>query len=163
MAWKKVLVSGPAGLIPEGVEQECVYEWAQYTTVPAGAMKGRKISEFLFMIPNGTWMAGSPRIRGMIMARMKKQGFTPGVHDLFLALPASGRHGLFTEMKRQGPGKYSEDQRIFALSMMQAGYACMLARGFERASRGILSYLNGNGLPADLVFPVDKKTSGRRK
>lgn len=118
-------------------------------------MEGMKIGQFLFAIPNGAYLNGTPGQRAAQMARLKKAGLKPGVHDLFLSLPASARHGLYVEMKRQGPGRVSAEQVEWAHLMLRAGYAVALCRGFERAQVAILSYLHGSNVPPDLRFPID--------
>lgn len=152
---KSVLVrdGGPS----EEAEQCALIEWADLARVPRGAMAGRKIGEFLFSIPNGAYLSGSPRQRGMQMSRLKKQGLRPGVSDLFLSLPASARHGLYIEMKRPGPGRTSNAQIDFAAKMMQAGYLAALCRGFSYAKAAIESYLDNKGIPAEMQFPIDWK------
>lgn len=155
MSLKKRLDLARAGGETEEHSQQTLVEWAALTRVPKGPMAGRKIGEFLFAIPNGTYLNGTPRQRGAQMARLKKAGLMPGASDLFLALPASARHGLFIEMKRPGPGKTSEEQIEFATRMMQAGYCAALCRGFERAKAAIETYLSGQGVPAEFCFPID--------
>lgn len=118
-------------------------------------MAGRKIGEFLFSIPNGAYLSGTPRQRGAQMARLKRQGLRPGVSDLFLSLPASARHGLYIEMKRPGPGRTSDEQIKFATKMMQAGYLVALCRSYEAAVAAITGYLDNRGLPAELCFQID--------
>lgn len=155
MSLKQKLDFVRGGGATEDHEQRCVIEWAALVKVPRGAMAGRKLGEFLFAIPNGAHLSGSPGQRAAQMARLKKAGLMVGVSDLFLSLPASARHGLYIEMKRIGPGKVSEEQTEFATKMMQAGYCVALCRGFERAKAAIEQYLSGQGVPADLCFPID--------
>lgn len=155
MSLKKRLALVRDGGPSEEGEQRALIEWAALATIPRGAMAGQKIGAFLFSIPNGTYLAGTPRQRGAQMARLKKAGLMPGASDLFLALPASARHGLFIEMKRPGPGKTSEAQIEFATKVMRAGYCAALCRSFERAKEAIEGYLMNRGVPADLCFPID--------
>lgn len=155
MSLKKRLVLVRDGGPSEEGEQQALIQWAAVTRIPKGAMAGEKIGNFLFSIPNGTYLNGTPRQRGMQMARLKKAGLMPGASDLFLAIPASARHGLFIEMKRPGPGRTSDAQIEFATKMMRAGYCVALCRSFEKAVEAITGYLDGKNVPAELCFQID--------
>lgn len=90
----------------------------------------------LFAIPNGG-------LRNAIVAKkMKKEGVRSGVPDLFLAVPRKPYGGLFIEMKRAKGGKLSLYQKDMIKSLEEAGYLCIVAKGFEAAKQAITEYLN---------------------
>lgn len=99
--------------------------------------------EHLFAIPNGSFLAGDKRKRGMQMKRLKKEGLKRGVSDLMLALPAGPYHGLFIEMKDAGKTYCSvtEDQRQFLERMNNVGYLSTWCAGCDEAILTITNYM----------------------
>jgi hypothetical protein len=141
----------------ESLEQQAVVQWASIAVVPdSHPLWGQRIGDFLFAIPNGSHLAGDGRQRAMKAGILKREGMSPGVHDLFLMLPSGPYHGLFIEMKRAKGGRVTPDQRSFAQRATEAGYGCVLARGSEQAVEAIIVYLNGKTVPVKLSFPIDK-------
>jgi hypothetical protein len=88
----------------------------------------------LFAIPNGTWTTHQ------VGGRMKAEGVSAGVPDLFLAWPAQHYHGLFIEMK-YGNGTTSREQREWILRLENAGYKVVVCFSFLSARNVILDYL----------------------
>jgi hypothetical protein len=123
----------------EDSEQALVFEWASY--YPR--------LRWMFAIANGSHLAGDSKQRAMQMARLKKQGLTPGVSDIFLPLPQMDDQGLwsaglFIEMKRRkvdGPSRVSWSQFEFQKGVEQAGYKCVVCYGADEAIAAIQEYL----------------------
>lgn len=139
-------------------EAECMAlcDWAALSkiVVRQGEQRvGIVIGDYLTMIPNGSHLAGSERIRAFKMSRMKRAGFKKGAHDYFLALPIPPFHGLWLEAKRpvskfrskgEALAAISEPQEEWASRMAAAGYAVAIAYGFDNMKRAITDYLEGN-------------------
>jgi hypothetical protein len=83
-----------------------------------------------FHIPNGEQRALS------VGVRLKKQGVTAGIPDLFI--PA---WKLWIEFKRKEGGVVSEKQRKIMEYLTRVGYTCMVAHGAEDASRQVLEFV----------------------
>lgn len=127
-------------IIPtEGDEAECLIRWASMRR-----HRGHRLSDFLIMIPNGAVLAGDVRERAIAMARMKRQGFRPGVFDYLLAIPVEPYPGLWVELKRQKLGVVSDEQKRFELAMSVMGWATAIAKGWDEARAVIEKYLKGS-------------------
>lgn len=115
----------------EHTEQVALMIWARSRsrTVPAWGN--------LFAIPNG----GARHL--LTAKRLKAEGTSAGVPDLFLAWPAGGRPGLFVEMKRAKGGRVSPEQTVWQDRLLAAGYAVSVCHGFDEARRTIDAYLAG--------------------
>lgn len=80
--------------------------------------------ELIFAIPNGGRRGKAEA------ARLKMEGVTPGVWDLFVP-----ELRLWIEFKRADRGTLSKAQREFGRNMLAAGYRCMVAWGCEDAKQ----------------------------
>lgn len=120
----------------EDKEQEIVFQWASY----------HKELRWLHSIPNGG--KRDPREA----ARLKKQGQTNGVSDIFLPRPTesskelsdTGYHGLYIEMKRRkqdGSSRVTKDQQDFQEYATDQGYRCVVCYGADEAIDAIKEYL----------------------
>ena len=120
----------------EDKEQEIVFAWASY----------HKELRWMHSIPNGG--KRDPREA----ARLKKQGQTNGVSDIFLPRPTdssegladTGYHGLYIEMKRRkvdGSSRVTKDQQDFIDYATDQGYRCVVCYGAEEAIDAIKAYL----------------------
>lgn len=89
----------------------------------------------LFSIPNG----GARNL--YVAKKMKAEGVRAGVPDLFLAVPNKDYAGLFIEMKKEKGGVVSEYQKIMLSRLEQAGYKCIVCKGFDHAKAEIEEYL----------------------
>lgn len=90
----------------------------------------------LFHVPNG----GS-RSRGEA-GRFRAEGVTPGVPDLFLAVPRGGRAGLWIELKSKSPSARVRPEQVEMIELLRAqGYGAEVAYGAEDAQSVIESYL----------------------
>jgi rhodanese-related sulfurtransferase len=100
-------------LIPsEHVEQREFVRWFRQT------YRGVKI----IAIPNGEHRSKTAALR------LKAEGVTPGVPDLFV--PA---WRLWIEMKRRKGGRISAEQREMIDYLRDCGYSCVVARGADEA------------------------------
>ena len=92
------------------------------------------MANLFFSIPNG----GN---RDLVTARkMKDEGAFRGVPDLLLAVPASGLHGLFVELKTRGKYARPEQREIHGALEVQ-GYRVAVPQGYEAAKQAIEDYL----------------------
>jgi hypothetical protein len=99
------------------------------------------IRKVTFAIPNG----GKRNIREA--ARLKAQGVTPGVPDIFCAHSSKTHNGLFIEMKRpivKGKPKpvISPEQREMIITLLGQGYWVHVCYGATEALKVILEYWN---------------------
>lgn len=88
-----------------------------------------------FAIPNG----GHRNI--VVAKKLKNEGVSRGVADLFLMAAKGGWHGLFIEMKPIKGGQQTENQKEFEKKCKEAGYKYFLARGCKAAQDCIREYL----------------------
>jgi hypothetical protein len=93
------------------------------------------MAKCLFAIPNG----GARHIGTAI--KLKQEGVTAGVADLFLMIPVNGLHGLFLEMKKEKGARLQQNQIDFLNLAESMGYAAEVAYGFEEAQKIIQNYL----------------------
>ncbi len=113
----------------EHLEQVKVIQWTIRNRV-----NGERIKDYLFSIPNGG-------LRNMKVAmKLKAEGVTRGVSDLFLAYPNDGYHGLWIEMKVKG-GKVSKEQAAWLERMEGVGYKAAVCYGHEEAIKELQAYL----------------------
>lgn len=92
----------------------------------------------LFAIPNG---GRRDKVTG---AKLKSEGVKAGVADLMLCIAASGKHGLFIEMKTEEKGsRQSESQRLFAEDVRTQGYGYAVCRSLEEFVRTVSIYMDG--------------------
>ena len=116
-----------AGAGSESAEQKAFFRWWHL-------MQSKWPNVVCFAIPNG---GARDAITG---ARLKQEGVLAGVPDIFLAKAASGKHGLFIEMKTKR-GKLSERQRDLFPLLETVGYAVIVAHGWKEAADAVELYL----------------------
>ena len=104
-------------------------------------MQYRQYANLLFAIPNGG------KRNAITAARLKAEGVTAGVPDLFLAKPAiSGRfsiqddYGLFIEMK-VGKNDSTPAQKQMRSDLRNQGYAVAVCRSLEEFIEVVENYL----------------------
>ena len=147
----------------ESEEQKAAWKWM--VTHPVGDQWMRDgtvviptLSDYSYMVPNGTQLAGGGQRRAIYMANLKAQGLRPGVSDLVIAYPIWGHAtgqclypGAYIEMKRvreayPGPGALKvavrEEQKEFLALMKSVGYWTAIAYGAEEFKVLVRSYLN---------------------
>lgn len=115
---------------PESALQRVCVKWFR--------LQYPKYANLLFAIPNG---GRRSRIEAAIM---KGEGVTPGVPDLFLAIPSGiwGLHGLFIEMK-SAKGVLSPAQKEMDCLLTQQRYMVHPCNSLEKFIWIIEKYLNG--------------------
>lgn len=90
----------------------------------------------LHSVPNGSSLSSA--ITGK---HLNDSGMRKGVEDLFLSVPRNGWHGLYIEMKAQGKGVISDDQKKLAEFHFQQGYQSHVCWGKDEAIEVIQQYL----------------------
>ena len=123
-----------AGAGSESAEQKALFRWWHL-------VQGRWPNVVMFAIPNG---GARDAITG---ARLKLEGVTPGVPDIFLAKAASGKYGLFVDMKTRH-GRVSERQRDLFPLLEAAGYGVAVCRGWKEAAEAVTAYLENRWEPS---------------
>ena len=93
------------------------------------------MAKCLWASPNG----GARHIGTAI--KLKQEGVTAGVADLFLMIPANGLHGLFIEMKADKNARLQQNQEQFLTLAESIGYGAEVAYGFEEGQKIIQKYL----------------------
>lgn len=90
----------------------------------------------IFAIPNG----GMRHIG--VARKLKAEGVTPGVFDVFVAIPTETQHGLWIEFK-SGKNKLTEYQKAFMRKMTLQDYTCVVCYSLEEAKEALQRYLHG--------------------
>lgn len=88
----------------------------------------------LFHVPNGGARRASEA------RRLQAQGVTPGVPDLFFAVPRGRKAGLWIEMKTRVGGRVSTDQNEMIAALRAAGYEAEVAHGADEAREILEEY-----------------------
>lgn len=131
--------------------QKACWSWLAVVKV-----KGGKLQDFSYMVPNGTEIAGNYQGRARYMASLKAQGFRVGVSDLVIAYPVGDYHGAYIELKRdrkayKGPAAVASairpDQRDWLLLMRSVGYFTGIAYGSDEFQSLVRSYLRKETAP----------------
>ena len=114
----------------EDDEQKNLFTWANHY----------KQLKWMHAIPNGVFLHGDARGRAKQMHRLKSQGLTPGVWDIFLPEPLHGYHGLYIEMKI-GKNTLSDKQESFGDHVHNKGYLTHVCYGWLEAKQVISDYM----------------------
>lgn len=96
--------------------------------------------KWMHSIPNGAFLHGGPKQRARQMARLKAQGLTPGVLDVFLPKARGGFHGLYIELKIK-PNKPTEKQKEFIQQADKDGYLTAVCYDWLDAKQVISDYM----------------------
>lgn len=124
---------GPPRQDPEHHEQVAFFE-----RIRALALVDKRYaaaSRRTFAIPNG-----GGRSKGEA-GRLKAEGVTAGVLDIFCSIAVGGHHGLYIEMKSM-TGSASREQREFVSDSIQHGYAAVVCRGADLAFAAWKAYVD---------------------
>lgn len=111
--------------VSENGEQEAVVEYCAWRHIP------------VVHIPNEAKRSAS------YAALMKRIGLAKGFPDLFIPVAHSGYHGLFIELKRDGRGKPTDEQKAWIEYLNKAGYRASVCHGSEEAMKEIENYFSG--------------------
>lgn len=96
---------------------------------------------------NGIPLLGSPKQKAKIISAMKKRGLKIGEADLFIALPLSGKHGLFIEVKFAKTSVVAKEQENFRDLMRAAGYGAEIAVGLKGCIAAWKAYVKRATIP----------------
>lgn len=102
--------------------------------------KYRRLAAHLFAIPNGANLYGDARQRAIQWRKLEAEGATPGVADLFLAVPSGNLAGLWIEMKTE-KGRQSQVQKQFEINMLRAGFGYAMPRSRTEFEAVVSRYL----------------------
>lgn len=104
---------------------------------------GHKLSDLLVHVPNGAFHGRDRTVGAVIGGKLRAQGMQAGASDYILSVPIWTKKcpGLWLEMKRTKGGVVSDAQDNFHQLMMEFGWRCEVARGWEEASKIITLYL----------------------
>ena len=89
-----------------------------------------------FAVPNGG--GRSKREAG----RLKAEGVTSGVSDIFCSVARGGWHGLYIEMKA-GDGRATKEQALWIKESILTGYAAVVCWSADEAMDVWRSYVDG--------------------
>lgn len=132
--------------VAEAKEQEWLFEWR----TKAGIRRWPEL-RWLHAIPNG--MAASSVGTA---SRMKRQGMTKGIPDVYLPVARNGFHGLYMEMKRRDGTlrDLSPEQRDCLAFLREQGYQACVAFGWRDAVKILEAYLTVEGFsqPSPAAF-----------
>lgn len=124
----------------EHEEQAAVIDWARRQANIHPSL------EWLHAIPNGAKLPWRKNKQGQRYSpeanKLKAEGLTPGISDLFLPWPSRGWCGFYIEMKR--PGKIEdvrEGQIDFLEYCSKAGYLAQVHDSADSAIEAIQWYL----------------------
>lgn len=106
--------------------QSAFFQWLLY--------QHKDFRKVCFAIPNG----GSRHAAEAV--NLKRQGVTPGVPDVFCAIPFGGYHGLFIEFKSKN-GKISEHQENMLDMLSNVGYKCVVCYSTDEGRKAFGEYL----------------------
>lgn len=98
--------------------------------------------DWLHAIPNGAQFGMDKRLASIQYNKLKAEGLTPGIPDLFLPFPSRGYHGFYIEMKRPGnENGVSDRQRAFMEYAEKVGYLCQVHDNADGAIEALEWYL----------------------
>jgi len=103
-----------------------------------------KHAECLVGSANGSHIAGKRYQRKNKMDKLKAEGLKPGASDFFIAVPRSGKHGLWVEMKdvKLTWCSVKKNQREHMDLMNLMGYEAIWCAGADVAIAAIKVYMN---------------------
>lgn len=124
----------------ESENQITLFKWWEVTHAKFGVAR-----HLMFAIPNGSalgtgkedWQVKQRIKRGK---RLKAEGLTPGVFDIFVSVPRGKFHGMYVEMKRR-EGEPSPEQIAFKTSVEAKGYATAICYNSTEAIDTVTFYL----------------------
>lgn len=94
-----------------------------------------------FAVPNGIYTKLKGKAAGKQMAKMKAEGFKPGVPDLVVLL--RGGKSVFVEMKRTKGSTVSTEQKRWLHTLGELGFSAFVCRGAKEAISVIERVIDG--------------------
>lgn len=118
----------------EDAHQTALMTWCSYTRLPVLPWIESKatVIDYLYAVPN------DGRYNPQEAVRLTKQGVKSGISDLHLALPMSGKHGLWIRMTK---ASVSLTQCEWQIRMDNAGFETVVCFGWEEAKQAIIEYI----------------------
>ena len=113
----------------EDAEQMALVKWFA-DTYPDDAM-------CLHASAGGIFAAVSSKVR------MSRMGYKDGTPDFFLAIPAWGKPGAFIELKRDGGGVLSPEQKDMLAALRRRGYETRVCHGFREFYKFVEWWMSG--------------------
>ena len=92
--------------------------------------------ELIYAIANG----GQRNI--IVAKKLKAEGVTAGIPDLFVAAACGGFNGIYIELKNGQQGIVSESQKNIIAHLQNKGYKVVVSRSFEDFVSVINAYLS---------------------
>ena len=118
-----------APVATEHEEQATVVQYCRLRNIP------------IFAIPNGTFLAGNAQRRGGQMKKLKAEGLTKGIPDLFIPKVTDIFAGCFIEMKRTKGSVTTAEQLAWIKYLNDEGYYAKICKGATEAIVTIREYL----------------------
>lgn len=120
----------------ESMHQQAFIQWARLAPLIYNGKRDGFIKDCLIANANG---GARSKIEG---ARLKKEGVTPGVSDLFFAYPTKTYHGLWIEFKTEEKHSLlTENQQQWLANMQRLNYQIAVPRNLQQAIDMIEIYL----------------------
>jgi hypothetical protein len=126
----------------ESEEQAAYFSWLYYLRY-----EGKRIWDFAYAVPNGAFLAGTPKQRAIQARKLIKQGLKPGYPDLGIDIAVAPYYGLRIEMKRIGAPKPKpgDDQSMWHARLREQGYYVAVCFGLKQAQAVTLEYFGLTG------------------
>ncbi|NPA64464.1 MAG: VRR-NUC domain-containing protein [Epsilonproteobacteria bacterium] len=132
MGNKQKIVGRKVAKPSEHEEQSKFVRWCRLNKIP------------VFSIPNGFWLPIKNKvIAAKYVAKLKREGLSPGVPDLFIPIPNAGYHGLFIEMK-VGGGYLRDEQKQWIRQLNERGYKAVVCYSANEAMKELEEYLGAS-------------------
>jgi len=116
-------------------EQKKVVQWWFHYAKTKGLHRLQLVA-----VPNGQLLFRFANNPNALLAYLHSEGMRDGMLDLVLFHAAQGYHGLCIEMKKITGGVVSDDQKLMAGVLHQAGYRCEVCAGGDAAIKLIQAY-----------------------
>lgn len=110
-------------------EQALYFDWVAVVSI-----NGLPLRRYVFAVPNGGHR------NPVVAAKLRAEGVTPGVPDVFVRVPSGQYHGMQLEAKRKG-GKPSPAQLEQIDACREMGYYAVVAEGFDDMRQVTKQYL----------------------
>ena len=121
--------------MPRQPESESELQQAFVRLLRNGLVLHHPDLRWMHAIPNGARFSSIGTA-----AKIKREGLTPGIADMFLPLARGDRHGLYLEFKFR-KGRQSPRQKEFQFWCENHGYGYAIARSVDEATHEVLCYL----------------------
>jgi hypothetical protein len=124
-----------ANVVRGDAEQAAFFQWSVLNR------KRYPDLAYLFAIPNGSKLAGSPGRRAAQWARLEKEGTRKGIPDYCLPVARGPYHGLWIELKSTKTAKVTPEQRGWIAALNEQGHRAAVCRGWQEAAALVVQYM----------------------